>query len=75
MRTKLTCLTPLLAAVGAAAAIAAVPTSGATPLPKICLPTDARTTCESSGNVEITNSLPAVTLYPFGSTPYLIGGH
>jgi len=75
MRTKLTYVTTLLAAAGSAAAIAAAPTSGATPLPKICLPTDAVTTCQSSGFVEITDSLPAVDLLPFGTTSHRLGGH
>ena len=70
MRSKLTYVATLLAA----AAIVAAPTSGATPLPKICLPTDTVTTCQSSGFVEITDSLPAVDLLPFGTMSHRLGG-
>jgi len=75
MRTKLTCLTMLLAAFGAAAAIVAAPTSGATPLPNICLPTDMGATCHTSSNVEIADSLPAVSLLPFGTMSHRLAGH
>jgi hypothetical protein len=31
--------------------------------------------CQSAGNVEITNSAPAVDFRPYGTMPYLLGGH
>jgi hypothetical protein len=67
MRTKLTCVTTLLMTAGVAVAIAAAPTSVATPLPKICLPTDTAATCHTSSNAETTESVPAVSLLPFGT--------
>ena len=73
MRIKLTYVTPLLAAGAAAVAIVAAPTAAA--LPKICVGNGAGTTCQSPGNVEITNSAPAVSFHPYGTMPYLLGGH
>jgi hypothetical protein len=73
MRIKLTYITPLLAAGAAAVAIVAAPTAAA--LPKTCVGNGAGTTCQSPGNVEITNSAPAVGFYPYGTMPYLLGGH
>jgi len=73
MRIKLTYVTPLLAVGAAAVAIVAAPTAAA--LPKICAANGAGTTCQSPGNVEITNPARAVSLYPYGTMPYLVGGH
>ena len=77
MRIKLTHVTPLLAAGAAAVAILAAPTAAAapTPLQQTCIATGAGTTCQSPGNVEITNSPPAVSFYPYGTMPWLLGGH
>ena len=77
MRIKLTHITPLLAAGAAALAIVAAPTAAAaaTPLPKTCVATGAGTTCQSPGNVEINNPPPAVSFYPYGTMPWLLGGH
>ena len=77
MRIKPTHITPLLAAGAAALAIVAAPTAAAaaTPLPKTCVATGAGTTCQSPGNVEINNVPPAVSFYPYGNMPFLIGGH
>ena len=77
MRIKLTHVTPLLAAGAAAVAIVAAPTAAAapTPLQKTCIATGAGTTCQSPGNVEINNSPPAVSFYPYGTMPWLLGGH
>ena len=77
MRIKLTYVTPLLAAGAAAVAIVAAPTAAAaaTPLQTTCVATGAGTTCQSPGNVEITNPLPPVSFYPYGNMPYLLGGH
>ncbi|MGX9788815.1 hypothetical protein [Mycobacterium sp. MMS18-G62] len=73
MRITLTYVTPLLAAAAAAVAIVAAPTAAA--LPRICAANGAGTTCQSPGNVEINNSPPAVSFYPYGSMPWLLGGH
>lgn len=75
MRTKLTCATTLLVTAGAAAAIAAAPTSVAVPLPKLCLPTDTAEACHTSSNSETTESVPAVSLLPFGTMSHRVGGH
>mgnify|MGYP003543417969 FL=1 len=77
MRIKLTHVTPLLAAGAAAVAIVAAPTATAapTPLQNTCIATGAVTTCQTPGNVEITNSPPAVSFYPYGTMPWLLGGH
>jgi hypothetical protein len=74
---NLSYVTPLLAAGAAAVAIVAAPTAAAapTPLPKICAPTVAGTTCQLPGNVQITHSLPGISFYPYGTMPYLLGGH
>jgi hypothetical protein len=77
MRIKLTHVTPLLAAGVAAVAILAAPTAAAalTPLQKTCVATDAGSTCQSPGNVEINNAPPGVSFYPYGAMPWLLGGH
>jgi hypothetical protein len=76
MRIKLNHITPLLAAGVAAAAIVAAPTAAAAPtsLQKTCVASGAGTTCQSPGNVEINNAPPAVSFYPYGNMPYLLGG-
>jgi hypothetical protein len=74
MRTKLTCATTFLATAGAAVAIAAAPTSVAIPLPKVCIPTDTAATCHTSSNSETTESVPAVSLLPFGTMSHRLGG-
>jgi hypothetical protein len=60
---------------GGAAAVAIVAAPTAAALPKICAANGAGTTCQSPGNVEITNSAPAVSFYPYGTMPYLLGDH
>ena len=77
MRIKLTHVTPLLAAGAAAVAVLAAPTAAAapTPLQQTCVTAGADTTCQSPGNVEITNAPPAVGFYPYGTMPWLHGGH
>ena len=71
MRIKLTHVTPLLAAGAAAVAVLAAPTAAAapTPLQTTCIATGAGTTCQSPGNVEITNAPPAVSFIPTGPCP------
>ena len=73
MRIKLSYVTPILAAGAAAVAIVAAPTAAARP--KICAANGAEITCQSPGNVEITNSPSAVSFYPYGTMPWLLGGH
>jgi hypothetical protein len=73
MRIKLTYVTPLLAAGAAAVAIVAAPMAAA--LPKICAANGAGTTCQLPGNVEVTNPARAVSFYPYGTMPWLLGGH
>jgi hypothetical protein len=73
MRIKLSYVTPILAVGAAAVAIVTAPTVAA--LPKICAANGAETTCQSPGNVEITNSRSAVSFYPYGTMPWLLGGH
>jgi hypothetical protein len=70
-------LPPMLLAVAAAASIAAAPTAAAAPTPiqKSCVESGAGTTCQSPGNVEITNTPPAVSFYPYGNMPFLLGGN
>ena len=73
MRIKLTYVTPLLAAGAAAVAIVAAPTAVA--VPQTCVANGAGMTCKSPGNVEINNSAPPVSFFPYGTMPYLLGGH
>jgi hypothetical protein len=77
MRIKLTYVIPLLAAGAAAVTVLAAPTAAAAPIPlsKVCVATGAGTTCQSPGNVEINDSPPAVSFYPYGDMPWLLGGH
>ncbi|OBF28443.1 hypothetical protein A5724_29065 [Mycobacterium sp. ACS1612] len=66
-----------LLTVGAAAvAILSAPTAMAAPAPlqKTCVAVGASSTCQSPGNVEITDSPPAIDFYPYGNMPYLLGG-
>jgi hypothetical protein len=70
MRIKLTYITPLLAA-AAALAIAAAPTAAAATNGQTC----SGNICQSPGNVQITNTPPPVQYYPYGTMPFLLGGH
>lgn len=74
MRIKSSYVTTLLATGFAAVGIVAAPTAAAAPLPKLCVASGAGTTCQTPGSVEIVNSPPPVSLYPFGGLPYLLGG-
>jgi hypothetical protein len=69
MQIKLTYITPLLAA-AAAAAIAAAPTAAAAK-GQTC----SGNICQSPGNVQINNAPPPVQYYPYGTMPFLLGGH
>jgi hypothetical protein len=65
-----------LLAGGAAAAVLGAPISAAGPMPvKNCVVTGVASTCQSPGNVEITDSPPVVNFYPYGAMPILLGGH
>jgi hypothetical protein len=75
MRITHTYLMTLLAG-GAAAAVLGAPISAAAFMPvKNCVVTGVASTCQSPGNVEITDSRPAVNVYPYGAMPFLLGGH
>jgi ABC-type transport system substrate-binding protein len=70
MRIKLTYITPLLAAAAAAVAISAAPTAAAAN-GQTC----SGNICQSPGNVQINNTPPLVQYYPYGTMPFLLGGH
>jgi hypothetical protein len=76
MRIRLSYITPLLATGAAAVAIAAAPTATAAPtaIHKTCSSSGSGSTCQSPGNVEVNSSPPAVSFYPYGTMPFLIGG-
>jgi hypothetical protein len=77
MQIKLNYLAPLLAAGAAAVAIAAAPIAAAAPAPvqQSCTQTVSGSECQSPGNVEINDSPPAVSFYPYGNMPFLLGGY
>jgi hypothetical protein len=65
----------LLVGVLVATAVAA-PNATAAPTPlKACMETAAGSTCQSAGNVEITSPRPVFDVHPYGSMPFLLGGH
>ncbi len=75
MRITSTLHTALLTGT-AAATILAAPMAIAAPTPlKDCVVTGTGSTCQSPGNVEITDSRPPVNIYPYGTMPFLIGSH
>jgi hypothetical protein len=76
MQVKLNHIAPRLAAWAAVVATVAAPTAAAapTPLQKTCVASGAATTCQSPGNVEVTDTPPVVSFYPYGNMPYLLGG-
>jgi hypothetical protein len=59
---KLRYITPILAAAGAAAAIVAAPSAMAADV-QSCTTTGVQTACQSPGNVQINDSVPA-PFYP-----------
>jgi hypothetical protein len=75
MRIKLNYITPLLAAGAVAAAIAAAPIAAAAPTGQSGAGTASSTVRQSPGNVEINDSPPPVSFYPYGNMPFLLGGH
>jgi hypothetical protein len=60
----------LLAAGAAAVAMAAAPTAAAA-IAQTC----SGNICRSPGNVQINNTPPPVQYYPYGTMPFLLGGH
>jgi hypothetical protein len=69
-------LRPVLLGSALAVSMFAAPTAGATPVPlKSCVVTDAGSTCQSRGNVEITSPRTAITFDPYGTMPFLLGGN
>ncbi len=76
MRIKRTYTTTLLAAAAAAAAAALAITAA----PTAAAATNGQQTCsgnicQSPGNVQINNTPPPVQYYPYGTMPFLLGGH
>lgn len=69
MRFKRSYVAALVAAGAATVAIGVVPMGTAAPLPKVCLGSNAGTSCQSPGNVEITSSAPEVSFHPYGRMP------
>jgi hypothetical protein len=70
MRIKLTFIAPLLAAGAAAAAISAAPIAAAATPQQDC----SGNICQSPGNVQINDSPPPVSFYPYGGNAFLLGG-
>jgi hypothetical protein len=73
MKLKLAYVTPVLAAVAAAAAIVAAPIASAAPTSQSCGVSSAGTVCQSPGNVQINDSPPPVQFYPYGGDAFLLG--
>jgi hypothetical protein len=72
---RLNYIAPLLAAGGAAVAIAAAPMAAAAPTPQqSCGASSSGTVCQSPGNVQINDSPPPVSFYPYGGDAFLLGG-
>ena len=79
MRMKMSYLTPLLGAAAAAAAIIAAPiaaaaSTGPGAIQQSCGSSSSGTVCQSPGNVEINDSPPPVSYYPYGGEALLLGG-
>jgi uncharacterized membrane protein len=72
MRIKLSYMTPLLGAAVAAVAIVAAPIAAAA---QSCGASGTGTVCESPGNVQINDSPPPVSYYPYGGDAFLLGGY
>jgi hypothetical protein len=69
-------LRPALIAGALMTTIFAAPMAMATPaLLKACVVTGAGSRCQWPGNVEITNPQPVIDYYPYGTMPFLVGGH
>jgi hypothetical protein len=69
-------LRPVVLAAALVTTIFAAPVATAAPMPlKACVVTAAGSTCQSPGNVEITNPRPVIDFYPYGTMPFLLGGH
>jgi hypothetical protein len=79
MRIKLSYITPALGAAAAAFAIVAAPIAAAAapsgPPSQSCGQSGAGTECQSPGNVQINDSPPPVSYYPYGGDAFLLGGY
>jgi hypothetical protein len=76
MRIGLKHIAPLLGAAAVSAAIAGAPVAGADPdqTQESCTnPEPSSTVCQSPGDVEITDTPPPRTFYPYGSPPPTAG--
>jgi hypothetical protein len=69
MRIKLSYIAPMLATGAAAVAIAAAPIAAAD-TGQSC----GGNVCQSPGNVQINDSPPPVSFYPYGGDAFLLGG-
>ena len=76
MRIRLKFSTPLLAAIGAAAAIAAAPMAAAdsSAAQPTCYQSGPGTQCQTPGNVQFNDAPPPVQFYPYGGEAGLLGG-
>jgi hypothetical protein len=75
MRMKLSYMTPLLGAAAATAAIIVAPIASAADTGQSCGVSGTGTVCESPGNVQINDSPPPVSYYPYGGDGFLLGGY
>jgi hypothetical protein len=75
MRMKLSYMAPLLGAAAAGVAIIAAPIASAADTGQSCGASGTGTVCESPGNVQINDSSPPVTYYPYGGDAFLLGGY
>jgi hypothetical protein len=80
MRTKLSCMTPLLVAAAAGVAIIVAPIAAAADpagpgaVQQSCGQSGSGTICQSPGNTQINDSPPGVGFYPYGGDAFLLGG-
>ncbi len=72
MRTKLTYITALFGAAGAAVAVLAAPVAAAA-IPNSCSGTESANVCHSPGNAQINDAPPAVDFHPYGGIGPALG--
>ena len=72
MRTKITCITALFGAAGAAVAILAAPVATAA-AGNVCSPSEPAAVCHSPGNVQINDATPPVDFHPYGGYGLALG--
>src|ERR1700682_4255358 len=74
MRMNLSYMTPLLGAAAAGVAIIVAPLASAADTGHACGGSGTGAVCESPGNVQINDSPPPVSFYPYGGDAFLLGG-